>query len=287
MSFPGYYLDTKTLDKTPYFGEDHRNFIEAPEYPLDSTNPSITVNGVTFNATYAVPMWDFVVNNIFPRLSREEFEAEQNRVTSISSDAKTIHERIFTQMLEDFYESLILGRDDTITDLTATLSQFDNLSTDEKHICFQSYLTTRFHGTNEPEIARRDLRNLEYRAYNMRIWVSFILLKSLEEIQHHTVNSGRLATRYAQTSQSISEEMVDGRYKYRPLVNSEDFIGQHRNQTNAKLLEDLKTYRLITQKRVDRASTDLTKINNDAEIFANFINKLFETDLNIVRGLFA
>ncbi|RDB31801.1 hypothetical protein [Candidatus Similichlamydia laticola] len=280
-------FDTKILNKSPYLGENHRQFVEQPTYPFSSETPTLEIEGEEVVCLHAVPLWDFMMDNIFPGLSQEEFNAEKAKVLAVDSNAQTIYERLFYAMLEDIYLSVFEGRDDTTNDQQFTLDQFQALDENEKDILFQSYLTTRFHGTSKLPSDQRLLTNLELRASNMRIWASYALMRSLEQIQRHTINTGRLATRNAQTAQSISTEMIDPKYSYRPLLNSSDYEGQHRNQRNSKLLEDLKTFRLVIQKKVDRSSAELTKVNNDAEIFSNFISKLFETDLNMVRGLFS
>lgn len=284
--YPGF--DTKTFQKNPYLGEQHRQFIEQAPYPLNTETPTIHPYGNEVTCTYAVPLWDFMMSNMFPGLSADEFQEEKNRrLARNPNDRETIYEKVFSAMMLDVFYSIFEGRDDSLDNTHYVMSQFDALNAEEKNVAFQTYLTTRFHGTNALSVDQRILLNLEQRAENMRIWTSYILLKVLEQVQKHTINTGRLATRHAQTSQSISIEMTDGRYTYRPLVNSSDYEGQHHNQTNTKSLEDLKTFRLVLQKKVDRASSDLTKVNSDTEVFANFINKLFETDLNMIRGLFS
>ena len=265
-----------------------------PKLATDSNNqviPAVTL-------TYSRDFWKYMMAEVFPGVTQAEFDKDLsstiidplNPNQTITKGAYYIS--IFKGACTDFYKSFFKGRDDTqytgqlnvpIYDDNTT-SKWNTLTEQQKQVIINTYFRTRGVGAATDISAYMGSMGLRYQ--NILVWVAQLLINMMTTMQSSTINTGRLATRLSQTSQSISTEMGSSAYNYKSVNDPNDYYTQFINQQNTKKLEDLRTYRNIIQGQTDKVSTDLTKQNNDVEQQGDIALKFANTAQQIGDSIF-
>lgn len=248
-------------------------------YQTDSSgNPVIAKDGngnpIQVDLTYSQDFWKYMMKEMFPGVTQTEFNQDTtstianplNPNQTISKGAYYV--TMFNAACKDFYVSFFQGRDDTtysgVTDAPHyDVSQWNTLTDDQKQVIINSYLRTRGVGAATDQSAY--LGDMSLRYQNSMMWVAELLMNIMSDLQSSTINTGRLSTRLAQTSQSISTEMASSAYNYQAVSDPNDFHTQYVNQQNTQKLENLRAYRNLVQEQTDKASADLTQQNNKVE----------------------
>lgn len=234
-------------------------------------NPIVTSS---IDLIYSRDFWTYMMQEVFPGVTQVEFNRDTASQIANPVNASQIisqggyYVALFQAAAKDFYSAFFLGRDDLnyagSTNIPAIdLSQWNSLTAIQKQAIIVSYLRTR--GPTAATTTSLYMGNLNLRYQNILTWVASLLIQIMSDLQSSTINSGRLSTRLAQTTQSISTEMGSSAYDYISVTDPKDYSTQHQNAVNTKTLEDLRTFRGLLQSQTDQASADLTRLNNSVE----------------------
>lgn len=253
---------------------------------VNDANGKPIVTGST-DLIYSRDFWMYMMQEVFSGVTQVEFNQDTaSQIANPLNSSQTISQgayyvAMFQAAAEDFYYSFFQGRDDlsygssTSNPAIYSVSQWNSLTDTEKQAIIISYLRTR--GVNASTSESLYLGDMNLRYQNIMVWIARLLIEMMSDLQTATINSGRLSTRLAQTTQSISTEMGSSAYDYIPVTDPNDFGTQNKNATNTKALEDLRTFRGLLQSQTDQASADLTRLNNDVEqqgdVSLNFANR--------------
>ncbi len=236
-----------------------------------SGNPIVTSSN---DLIYSQDFWTYMMQEVFPGVTQVEFNQDTaSQIANPVNNAQIITQgayyvSLFQAAAEDFYYAFFLGRDDLnyagTTNIPAiSVAQWNNLSAIQKQAIIVSYFRSR--GPAAATTESLYMGDFNQRYQNILVWVASLLIQIMADLQTSTINSGRLSTRLAQTTQSISTEMGSSAYDYIPVTDPNDFATQHQNAVNTKKLEDLRTFRGLLQSQTDQASADLTQLNNQVE----------------------
>lgn len=219
------------------------------------------------NLIYSKDMWPIFMKELFPGVRQAEFDAfsQQGQVGKYYKD-------LFKIAAQDFFDSFFRGRDDlgsNASGQTIDINTWPSLTSQEKELAILAYLRTRGKVESKEVANSFFITNLTERGNNVLFWISRILITMLTEVQQSTLSASRLSTRHSQVQQSISKEMTDSKYDFVKFESPKDFPTITLNQNNSKTLEDLRSWRMIFQRKTDKASNFMQSLNSAVETQSN------------------